>query len=482
MKKILLIMLLFFSALLFVGCDIEQALTNKSNDKQNTEEDTNKENNNSDNNTENIDTNDDSKIIESLSRSPISIARLFYSNPVISRLKISGDTILSFNDEKLIIDDEEYKPEIKIFDESFIRIDDENIKNMFSFPLEGTFAKADKERCYCILEGNDGILYLLECAAINSEFYECGILYGYELINKTDRLYYYQALYTLDDKQYGRLISSSESREDAIRVCKRHFTDLRYSGYENVVTECSVIYESDILYGLNVKWHTTHAGDYEENVISIKKSVADITVRNVVYGDEESFVMHTDDLEKIDKVIGYLYYNRYHLGNSIMKCFLLEDDNQIIVDIYCCHNSGMDFGMTGQYITYFKVTITVSKSTGEIILNKEEILKKKYVEMPGLNLNYNFTNDCVLVVVKREYSGINKEWSLDFFGDLPIKEVKDLTHRDNPDSVSNPSEFKQILKIVLKEPSYEGVLELIEELKKFDEFESAEPDYIGTWD
>ena len=481
MKKILLIMLLVFSALLFVGCDIEQASANKSDDKQNTEEDTNKENNNSDNNTENIDTNDDSKIIDSLSRSPISIARLFYSNPVISRLKISGDTILSFNDEKLIIDDEEYKPEIKIFDESFIRIDDENIKNMFSFPLEGTFAKADKERCYCILEGNDGILYLLECAAINSEFYEYGILYGYELINKTDRLYYYQALYTLDDKQYGRLISSSESREDAIRVCKRHFTDLRYSGYENVVTECSVIYESDILYGLNVKWHTTHAGDYEENVISIKKSVADITVRNVVYGDEESFVMHTNDLEKIEKVIGYLYYNRYHLGNSIMKCFLLEDDNQIIVDIYCCHNSGMDFGMSGQYITYLKVTITISKSTGET-LNKEEILKKIYVEMPGLNLKHNFTNDCVLVVVKKEYSDINKVWSLGFFGDLPIKEVQDLTHRDNPDSVSNPSEFKQILKIVLKEPSYEGVLELIEELKKFDEFESAEPNYILTWD
>ena len=95
---------------------------------------------------------------------------------------------------------------------------------------------------------------------------------------------------------------------------------------------------------------------------------------------------------------------------------------------------------------------------------------------------YNFTNDCVLVVVKKEYSEINKVWNLDFFGDLPIKEVKDLTHSDNPDSVSNPSEFKQILKIVLKEPSYEGVLELIEELKKIDEFESAEPNYIGTWD
>ena len=95
---------------------------------------------------------------------------------------------------------------------------------------------------------------------------------------------------------------------------------------------------------------------------------------------------------------------------------------------------------------------------------------------------YNFTNDCVLVVVKKEFSEINKVWNLDFFGDLPIKEVKDLTHRDNPDSVSNPSEFKQILKIVLKEPSYEGVLELIEELKKIDEFEFVEPNHIGTWD
>ena len=91
---------------------------------------------------------------------------------------------------------------------------------------------------------------------------------------------------------------------------------------------------------------------------------------------------------------------------------------------------------------------------------------------------YNFTNDCVLVVVKKEYSGINKEWSLDFFGDLPIKEVKDLTYCDNPDSVSNPDEWRQILEIKIKEPSYEGVLELIEELKKFDEFESAQPNYI----
>lgn len=271
-------------------------------------------------------------------------------------------TSMTFQDDELVIGSNKYKLGEKTFDDHFIKIDDAKLNDLFSFPTKGLIARIDDGIYYCIIEGDDGKVYCLECAAINSEFYECDTLCAYLLVKKItlDNSFMYR---TVDDK------CDSKSIAEASKV----------------------------------------------NLIQV-----DMTFEEVV--------------EILGKPVAAL------VSGAIWYEWNLNDGTQLQI-----HFSPKD-------------------TQNLYVLRVER--------------KYNFTNDSVLVVVKKEYSGINKEWSLDFFGDLPIKEVKDLTHRDNPDSVSNPDEWRQILEIKLKEPSYEGVLELIEELKKFDEFEYVGPNYI----
>ena len=285
---------------------------------------------------------------------------LLYVQPNL--LSTREATSMTFQDDELVIGSNKYKLGEKTFDDHFIKIDDAKLNDLFSFPTKGLIARIDDGIYYCIIEGDDGKVYCLECAAINSEFYECDTLCAYLLVKKItlDNSFMYR---TVDDK------CDSKSIAEASKV----------------------------------------------NLIQV-----DMTFEEVV--------------EILGKPVAALG------SGAIWYEWNLNDGTQLQI-----HFS--------------------PKNTQNLYVLRVE-------------RKYNFTNDSVLVVVKKEYSGINKEWSLDFFGDLPIKEVKDLTRRDNPDSVSNPDEWRQILEIKLKEPSYEGVLELIEELKKFDEFEYVGPNYI----
>ena len=313
------------------------------------------------NNEENINNQEEqTNAINSLFVDKYYFGMLLYVQPNL--LSTREDTSMNFQDGELVIGSNKYKLEEKTFDDHFIKIDDAKLNDLFSFPTKGLIARIDDGIYYYIIEGDDGKVYCLECAAINSEFYECDILCAYLLVKKIrlDPSFMYR---TVDDKCDSKNIAEA-SKVNLIQV------DMTF----------------------------------EEVVEILGKPVASLGS-------------------------GAIWYE-----------WNLNDGTQLQI-----HFSPKD-------------------TQNLYVLRVER--------------KYNFTNDSVLVVVKKEYSGINKEWSLDFFGDLPIKEVKDLTHRDNPDSVSNPDEWRQILEIKLKEPSYEGVLELIEELKKFDEFEYVGPNYI----
>ena len=185
-----------------------------------------------------------------------------------------------------------------------------------------------------------------------------------------------ESLFVLNGEEYGRLIASSESAEDAVRVCTRHFTDTRYEGYYNTVTDCSVIYESDILYGLNVKWEVGE-GEYEENVISIKKNVADITVNNVVYGDKDSFRILTDSKEQIEKVLLYLfkYKTRPSLtlsNRSVNGYEFTENDSEYVLTADTMMIVYGDWGLEDEYY-YYNVTLKLDKTTRYVEYQKQEI-------------------------------------------------------------------------------------------------------------
>lgn len=193
----------------------------------------------------------------------------------------------------------------------------------------------------------------------------------------------YQSLYELDGEKYGRIISSADSPEDAVRVCTRHFTDKRYQQSINTVLECNVIYESDILYGIYVKWNCTDngkfAGQYEENVISFKKNIADITVRNVIYDDVESYNICTNQEDQIEQILLYLYYEKHSLHN-ILYYKTSRHDNKLILTIYAYYIVYGDLDMLDTY-HFLKQTVVVDKTNGNVNFLEPIVLKTVYKQI-----------------------------------------------------------------------------------------------------
>ena len=190
----------------------------------------------------------------------------------------------------------------------------------------------------------------------------------------------YRSLYELDGKKYGRVIASSSSPEDAVRVCTRHFTDDRYPQAINAVVECTVIYESEILYGIHVVWEVTDHGEprgrYEENVISFKKSAADVTVRNVMYGDTESFALNTGQEEQVARILMYLFYNKYP-GRSLLEYSVESTDREYRVTAYSFAVIYGDWGVMDEY-QLLKHTIVVDKTTGGVTFAEPVLLDTLY--------------------------------------------------------------------------------------------------------
>ena len=189
-----------------------------------------------------------------------------------------------------------------------------------------------------------------------------------------------QSLYEMNGTKYGRIIASSHSSEDAVSVCTRHFTDERYPQAINTVIECKVIYESDIFYGINVKWKLTNNGkfdgQYEENVISFKKEIADVTVRNVIYGDEESFRICTNQEEQINRILLYLYFNK-HSPDSLLDYEMSSIGDEYVMTIYSYTVCYGDWDMKDEY-SLLKYTVVFDKVTGNVNFQEPIVLKTVY--------------------------------------------------------------------------------------------------------
>lgn len=97
----------------------------------------------------------------------------------------------------------------------------------------------------------------------------------------------------------------------------------------------------------------------------------------------------------------------------------------------------------------------------------------------------NFDDDCVIVVMDKYISEINKIYKNSFFGSIPLKSIKDLTNI-NGDIASkeylNTDNFRQILKIELPEHSKENVIRVIHQLEKINGILRAEPNYYDEPD
>lgn len=115
--------------------------------------------------------------------------------------------------------------------------------------------------------------------------------------------------------------------------------------------------------------------------------------------------------------------------------------------------------------------------------NENAFAEEKYEDKVYCHttINEEFADDCVLVVIDKYHSQLNKKFDKEYFENLPIKSVTDLMAMEKSEDelqLLNTNDFRQILKLELEEPSKENVLELIHILEQMNGILSASPSHV----
>ena len=92
-----------------------------------------------------------------------------------------------------------------------------------------------------------------------------------------------------------------------------------------------------------------------------------------------------------------------------------------------------------------------------------------------------FDDSTVILVMDRNFSGINKVHEKSFFGNIGIESIEDLMYITNPDIVANINleEWRQILRLTLTVKSKENVVKAIRHLEKIVGIMNVEPNHIS---
>ena len=176
------------------------------------------------------------------------IAKVCYSSPFKSAS--DNDMYIKIANKELEISNRTLELEENIFEDSMFNSiivfsNEKGYEELFDKPLNGLIAKVKETEIsysfYGLLISKDKQIFVFY-GGYNKEHFEYNIYTAYILLDiNVDRSDIHDPLYILDGKEYGRLVSSSNSREDAIRVATRHFNDTRRQDSTNIVTECEVI-------------------------------------------------------------------------------------------------------------------------------------------------------------------------------------------------------------------------------------------------
>ena len=100
-------------------------------------------------------------------------------------------------------------------------------------------------------------------------------------------------------------------------------------------------------------------------------------------------------------------------------------------------------------------------SNTETLLSTEKIYS--YTD-----IDENFDDSSVIVIIDRLNSGINKSHENTIFKDLELLEIVDLTYVNDVTTIKDVENFEQILKIELIESGKENVIEMIKRLSLID--------------
>lgn len=217
------------------------------------------------------------------------------------------------------------------------------------------------------------------------------------------------------------------------------------------------------------------------------------------YDPTDNIPISYDEQNYYDELIGrevfYVYNNYYELflkrrdlidkfnekffERKSLIIFQIEENsggnihslNLELIDNVLETNYNLETQGTDTDMGYWRVFVTIPKGLDiEKVKIGDRLLRKR--------VEFHFDDSKVLVGIKKEYSEVNKVWDLDYFGDLPISSIRDLTYRDNPEIQDDP-EFRQILAFELSEPSFENVIKVMLALEQFEEIEFVEPNSFG---
>ena len=91
----------------------------------------------------------------------------------------------------------------------------------------------------------------------------------------------------------------------------------------------------------------------------------------------------------------------------------------------------------------------------------------------------DFAEDLVIVLIKPEYSEVNKPWYAEDFQlkGIGIEKIVDTRYQENPSDYSASPNFKQRLKLFLSEPSKDNVIAAIHQIEVLYFVEWAIPEY-----
>ena len=91
-----------------------------------------------------------------------------------------------------------------------------------------------------------------------------------------------------------------------------------------------------------------------------------------------------------------------------------------------------------------------------------------------------YKDDIVNVLIKPEYSEVNKPWREEDFQlkGIGIEKIVDIRYKENPSDYSASPNFSQLLELTLSEPSKENVIAAIHQIEVLYFVEWAIPEYI----
>lgn len=130
-------------------------------------------------------------------------------------------------------------------------------------------------------------------------------------------------------------------------------------------------------------------------------------------------------------------------------------------------------------ISIFILIFLICSVTAIITIN-DKYTVHAYENQKILADDFDFSDSSVLVTMNKDVGGVNKIHKKNFFGDIAIKEITDLTYRENGANVDLNS-FSQTLKLELKYNDKNYVLEVVEKISKLKGVESVAPNYIGEF-